>query len=147
MSQGWRRYEYARVMEFHDGDTCSVEIDHGFKIKQTISVRLFGVSCPETRGKERAAGALALAGAMEFLLPRPPECLLWTWKLTFTRYVGRILVHGTDDLARCLLERGLGRAWDGKTERPEFAAFPVVDTAVEVEEYERILKRDWMEAL
>jgi len=147
MTQGWRRYEYARVIEFHDGDTCTVEIDHGFKVKQSISVRLFGISCPETRGKEKAAGVQALAGAMEFLLPRPPECLLWTWKMTFTRYVGRILLGGERDLARLMLESGLGQAWDGKTERLEFKEFPVADTAVEVAEYDRLLERDWLGAL
>lgn len=41
-------YEYlARVVRVIDGDTIEVDVDLGFKIRQTVIVRLFGLNAPE----------------------------------------------------------------------------------------------------
>ena len=41
-------YKYkAKCVDCYDGDTCTLEINLGFKIKITKSVRLFGINTPE----------------------------------------------------------------------------------------------------
>lgn len=72
-----------------------------------------------------------------------PRLQLWTWKQSFNRYVGRILIDERFDLARAILALGGARAWDGKTERPVFTEFPVSRPEAEVVEYERLLARDF----
>lgn len=39
----------ATVVSVHDGDTLDLEIDFGFKISQTQTVRLFGINAPELK--------------------------------------------------------------------------------------------------
>lgn len=44
-------YEYrARVLNVHDGDTLRMEIDLGMDIRTRMTVRLYGVDCPEING-------------------------------------------------------------------------------------------------
>jgi len=148
MSSVWRYFPFARLRDFHDGDTCEVEVDSGFGASHRVAVRLFGLSAPEVSGAERPMGLDALRMARELAWRdgahvdgTPVE--LWTWKESFNRYVGRVLVDGKFDLARAILALGGGRAWDGKTSRPEFKEFPVADHGAEVAEYERLLSRDF----
>lgn len=50
-------YEYrARLVRVVDGDTIIVDVDLGFRIHQTMSVRLAGINAPEPRGDSRKAG-------------------------------------------------------------------------------------------
>lgn len=137
MSQGWRHFPHAQVWRFYDADTLEVEVDAGFGVRCRPSVRLFGLSAPEITGAERNLGLQALAAVRQFELH---PCQLWTWKQSFNRYVGRVVVSGAKDLARLVLMLGLGRAWDGKTDRP---AFPVTNIDDELTEYDRLLKRDY----
>lgn len=51
----------AQVVRVVDGDTIYLDIDLGFFIRMTISVRLYGVNTPELRGETRAAGLQAKA--------------------------------------------------------------------------------------
>lgn len=53
-----KNYLYAnvKVLSVYDGDTITVEIDHGFHVKQTIKVRLIGIDTPEVRGPEKVEG-------------------------------------------------------------------------------------------
>lgn len=154
MSLGWRHFPRARARDFHDADTLEVEVDLGFGSYQRIAVRLFGLSAPEVSGLEKPLGLEALETARSVLwgpgfaqeedVYRGKPCALWTWKQSFSRYVGRVdvLRHGgADDLAQSILERGVARAWDGKAARPTFEQFPVADAAVEVGAYKALLER------
>lgn len=153
MNQGWRRYQYARLVDFKDGDTCEVEVDHGFSLNHRVAIRLYGISCPELTGADKILGQDALrvaraiawdqsAGA-ELLLAGVP-CMIWTWKASFNRYVGRVLLGGTVDVARAIIQAGYGHAWDGKTERRQFDAFPLRAPALEeVSAYDRMIARDF----
>lgn len=147
--QGWRHFPFARLRDFHDGDTCEVEVDSGFGAYQRVAVRIYGISAPETKGKEKPIGLDALRIARELAwngeeIDGPP-CELWTWKQSFHRYVGRIQVCGARkfDLGRAIIALGGARAWDGKTERPSFDEFPVNEPMPELAEYERLLARDF----
>jgi endonuclease YncB( thermonuclease family) len=150
VKKSWRRYKYARVVQFHDGDTCEVEIDQGFGGKMTVAVRLFGVSAPETDVEvERAIGIESREAARALLSASPfsSSCVLWTWKMSFNRYVGRLVIEEHDapsaDFARLLIANGVVRAWDVRLPRPVFTAFPAVDRAAEMAEYDRVLRRDF----
>lgn len=145
-SQGWRSYPYARIAQWHDGDTCSVEIDHGFGVSQKISVRVYGVSAPEVTGKERDDGMLAL----EFVSKRFTGHLvnLWTWKKSFDRYVGLMVTRGDGiDIAAEILGSRLARAWDGVTARPSWTHDNNGDMVIvaddELKRYASILARDF----
>lgn len=146
---GWRHFPHARLRDFHDGDTCEVDVDSGFGASHRVAVRLFGLSAPEVSGNERGMGLDAVRIARELAWTGEAvdgaPCALWTWKQSFNRYVGRIEIRGQRnfDLVRAILALGGGLAWDGKTARRAFEEFPVEDCDLEVAEYERILARDF----
>lgn len=61
-------YEYrARITRVIDGDTVEAEIDLGFHVSLTVTLRLAGINAPETRGTERPRG-LAATRYLEALL-------------------------------------------------------------------------------
>ena len=61
-------YEYrARVTRVIDGDTVKAEIDLGFHVTFTATLRLTGINAPETCGTERPQG-LAATRYLESLL-------------------------------------------------------------------------------
>ena len=61
-------YEYrARITRVIDGDTVEAEIDLGFHVTFTATLRLTGINAPETRGAERPQG-LAATRYLESLL-------------------------------------------------------------------------------
>lgn len=140
MSQDWRSFPHARLISFYDADTISVEVDQGFGCACHIRVRLFGLCAPELTGDERAIGKEALRIAKE-IANLPLSCGLWTWKQSFSRYVGRIVFDNNLDLAREIIARGGGRAWDGRTARPQFLV--PLDVNLELIEYSRLLARDF----
>lgn len=144
MTQAWRHFRYARVLTWHDGDTCEVEVDSGFGASHRVAIRVFGVSAPEVSGVETQLGMMAREGARA-VAPPDSACQLWTWKQSFNRYVGRVVLGDGADVAAILTSRGLTRAWDGKTARPVFEQYPVPHVAAERAEYERLLARDFQD--
>ena len=61
-------YEYrARITRVIDGDTVEAQIDLGFQVTFTATLRLIGINAPETRGTERPLG-LAATRYLESLL-------------------------------------------------------------------------------
>lgn len=61
-------YEYrARITRVIDGDTVEAEIDLGFHVTLSVTLRLDGINAPETRGAERPRG-LAATRYLEALL-------------------------------------------------------------------------------
>lgn len=155
MAQGWRHYRHARLVDLHDGDTCEVRVDHGFALFHHVEVRLYGISCPEMTGAEKPMGqdALRIARGIAWDAAERSDlgidgtpCELWTWKASFGRYVGRVVLAGGIDLARAVILAGHGHAWDGKTERRPFLPdrFPLRAPALEeATAYDRLLRRDF----
>ncbi len=61
-------YEYrARITRVIDGDTVEAEIDLGFHVAISVTLRLAGINAPEIRGAERPRG-LAATRYLESLL-------------------------------------------------------------------------------
>jgi len=53
-------YTYkAKVINVYDGDTITVIVDLGFKIKQEIKVRLAFINTPELKGESREMGLIS----------------------------------------------------------------------------------------
>jgi len=53
-------YEYrARITRVIDGDTVEAEIDLGFHVSLTVTLRLAGINAPEAKGTERPRGLAA----------------------------------------------------------------------------------------
>ena len=53
-------YEYrARIIRVIDRDTVESQIDLGFQVTFTATLRLIGINAPETRGTERPLGLAA----------------------------------------------------------------------------------------
>lgn len=142
-SQGWRHFPFARVVGFVDGDTCKVEVDQGFGGKQDVLVRIFGISAPDTnRTEEREIAKISTKSAQSLFDPGV-ACELSTWRQSFTRYVGIVVISGRD-AALDLLQLGVARAWDVKKPRPVFTEFPIKAVEPEVEEYLSIVRRDFL---
>jgi micrococcal nuclease len=50
-------YEYkAKVLSCHDGDTITVELDLGLRVRMTTTLRLYGINAPEVVGEQRGKG-------------------------------------------------------------------------------------------
>lgn len=58
MSYPIRRFEYARIVNVVDGDTCDIEVDLGFSVTVKHRFRLAKINAPE-RGQPGGAEATA----------------------------------------------------------------------------------------
>lgn len=111
-------YDYrATVIRWVDGDTVDVSIDHGFRIYTSQRVRLYGIDTPELKAADpelRRRAAAAKAAANE-LAPAGTDVQLKTVKEEdkYGRYLAVLTTTGGADLARTLIERGLGTAYFG----------------------------------
>ncbi len=108
----------ATVVAVHDGDTIKVDIDLGFRIRNTgVDVRLNGLNAPELATPE---GVHAKAVLSEKLAAGVPVVL--TTKKDRTEKFGRLLADvwmadGTHVNA-WLIGRGVAKPWDGKGAKP-----------------------------
>lgn len=96
-------YEYkAKVIKVYDGDTITCEIDLGFEISFTKSIRLARINTPEIRGDEREQGLISKERVVELILDK--DVIIKTDKDSqgkYGRYIGDIYIN--DDLgAICL---------------------------------------------
>ncbi len=89
-----RMYEYkAKITRVVDGDTLKALVDVGFKIHHDVTLRLFGIDCPETRTRnleEKEKGFEAKDRVIELL--------------EISNYEVNIKSHGVDKYGRCLAE-------------------------------------------
>ena len=87
-------YEYrAKITRVVDGDTLKALVDVGFNMHHDVTLRLYGIDCPETRTKnleEKEKGFEAKAIMIQLL----EAC----------EYVVDIKSHGVDKYGRCLAE-------------------------------------------
>lgn len=45
-----------KVMDVHDGDTCTVLMDLGLRVNMEVKIRLYGINAPELIGESHDAG-------------------------------------------------------------------------------------------
>lgn len=117
-------YEYhARALRVIDGDTVVLDVDLGFRVRTTMTVRLKGVNCPERSGSTYAAGEAARVFTHNWIVENTrdgsPLTLIsfktktGTDEKSFDRYLGFILSRSTGrNLAQDLKETGHAEAWE-----------------------------------
>jgi micrococcal nuclease len=111
-------YDYrATVIGWIDGDTLDVSIDHGFRVYTKQRVRLYGIDTAELTSGDPALRAKALAAKQKAneLAPAGTDVQLKTVKEEdkYGRYLAVLTTSGGADLARLLIEQGLGSAYFG----------------------------------
>lgn len=98
----------ARVLEVHDADSCTVQLDQGFGDDKTLKLRLLAVYAPEL---SQRGGKEALAFVQAWLVEHAVDAP-WPWvvttartprsdveQTTFGRYVGSLTtLDGTESL-------------------------------------------------
>ena len=111
----------AQVLSVYDGDTITVMIDLGLRIKVRASCRMLGIDTPEIRGKTATEKKMALVAR-----DRLREMVLGTevtlHSIAKPDKYGRLLVRVWSDehgyVNGVLLDEGLARAYDGGTRQP-----------------------------
>lgn len=72
-------YEYkAKVLDVHDGDTITAEVDLGFRVTVVIKIRFYGINTPEIVGPTKDAGLKSKQRVVDLLLGK--EILIKTHK-------------------------------------------------------------------
>lgn len=100
-------YHYkARVVSVYDGDTVTLDIDHGRRHWQkNVKCRLYGIDTPEVRGEERLQG-LVVRDWLRNRLPSGTEVIIKTHRDKTGKY-GRDLVtifHECKDINQLLVD-------------------------------------------
>jgi micrococcal nuclease len=100
----------ARCTRVIDGDTFEAVIDLGFYISLKITVRLYGVNCPEMHPKNDAAEA-----AKAYVISRieNKDIHIWSYKKdSFGRWLCDVLVDGLL-LSKEIIDQGYGVPYFG----------------------------------
>jgi len=113
-------YTYqAAILAFHDADTCTVDVDLGFKIHAQVTVRLDGLDAPELATD---AGKAALRFVLDWLHANGSLVQLHTVKAAggdklekYGRLLATILPPGGDgqSLNEALLASGNAKPYSG----------------------------------
>ena len=107
-----KMYEYnATVLQVYDGDTITIEVDLGFKISQTIKVRLAGIDTPEVKGSERERGLMVRDWLRDKILGK--EVCIKTYKDKtgkYGRYIAEVF-YGGDCINALLLSIGYAKPY------------------------------------
>lgn len=105
-------YQYGfKPVRVIDGDTFVADVDLGFGLTKRITVRLFGVDCPETRGPAREAG-LRAKGFTEYQLSQAGDFILDSQRYDdFGRALGDVTLPSSRRLTSVLMEAGHAFAW------------------------------------
>lgn len=105
------RDEYVRratVVRWVDADTVVLEVDLGFRVYRTMTVRLAGVDAPELRRgtpEERARGRSARDFAVDRWEPGSRVVLSSGGEKSFDRWVGSVYV-GSESVGDVLVRAG-----------------------------------------
>lgn len=114
-------YTYrARVLRAVDGDTLELDVDYGFSLRQTHTIRLLasrsGFDAYELRDRDPVKRALAVQGwkRVAELAPVGSTVLIRTQQDRvdgFRRYLASVELPDGRDLGDTLLAEGLGGIW------------------------------------
>jgi endonuclease YncB( thermonuclease family) len=115
----------ARVVNVHDGDTLTLDIDLGFDHliagqdwngKTRIACRVFGINAPEL---STPAGKAALAYAQTLLKPGDLVTVVsHGWDKYGGRFDGEVKLSSGVDLGTEMIAAGHAVAWDGTGAKP-----------------------------
>jgi micrococcal nuclease len=110
-----RMYQ-AKVIDIYDADTFTVQIDLGFHLVMTETVRLYGIDTPELRtknGKEKKLGYEAKNFASNLLLNKTVNMEIYD-EDKYGRYLVDVRL-GDTTLTQELIKAGYGYAYFGGT--------------------------------
>lgn len=117
-------YEYsAKINRVIDGDTIVVDIDLGFKIQATKTLRLLGINTPEIYGKNASPEGTKVKEYVEALLFNQKLIVKTLKDRTgkYGRYLAEVEVLSGEDngrpfwinLNKHLLENGMAEPYEG----------------------------------
>ena len=112
---------YAKPEEVYDGDTFRVELDLGFKLKYTTSVRLFGVNTAEMKDKSDIA-KLAKAKLQDFIRKNNGKLIIRSHGLDkYGRFLGEVWGDETQPtINKQLISEGLALEYFGVGKKEAF---------------------------
>jgi endonuclease YncB( thermonuclease family) len=130
------RWTYAaRIVGVHDGDTVRAEIDLGFDMRFTTTLRLAGIQAPEVGGPgvtdaEKVAGAQATTALLGMIVSGSPAPAVYVVTSKDARegrgrYLARLLIDlgptmEPMDVGVEMIRRGFAVAYDGKGKAPKW---------------------------
>lgn len=115
-------YHYiGTVVKAYDGDTCTVQVDLGFKLTARIKVRMLGINTPEIRTKDLAEKEKGKEARDYFRLRvLDKKVIIHTQKKgKFGRWLGTIWLYdeNKDSIGESvndeLIRLGYAKAYDG----------------------------------
>ena len=112
---------YAKPDDVYDGDTFRVELDLGFKLKYTTSVRLFGINTAEMKDKSDIA-KLAKSKLQEFIRKNNGKLIIKSHGLDkYGRFLGEVWGDEMQPtINRQLITEGLAIEYFGIGKKEEF---------------------------
>lgn len=112
-------YEYAAtVVDVHDGDTITVDIDLGLDMcARSQKLRLNGINAPELN---TPAGKLAREYLADILLPAPDVTVqtIKDRREKYGRYLAVVIDSSGRNLNELLVSSGHALRWNGEGPRP-----------------------------
>jgi endonuclease YncB( thermonuclease family) len=112
---------YAKPEDVYDGDTFRVELDLGFKLKYTTSVRLFGINTAEIKDKSDLA-KLAKFTLQEFIRKNNGKLIIKSHGLDkYGRFLGEVWGDETQPtINKQLISEGLALEYFGVGKKEAF---------------------------
>ena len=112
---------YAKPDEVYDGDTFRVELDLGFKLKYTTSVRLFGINTAEMKDKSDVAKQ-AKAKLQEFIRKNNGKLIIKSHGLDkYGRFLGEVWGDETQPtINKQMITEGLALEYFGVGKKEAF---------------------------
>lgn len=112
---------YAKPEDVYDGDTFRVELDLGFKLKYTTSVRLFGINAAEIKDKSDLA-KLAKFTLQEFIRKNNGKLIIKSHGLDkYGRFLGEVWGDETQPtINKQLISEGLALEYFGVGKKEAF---------------------------
>ena len=112
-------YQYhATIKEWHDGDTCSVDVDLGFCVTLSTKIRLAGIDTPEINSADpkKKAAAIKARDFADKTVPPGTVVVIESKKSDprdkYQRFLADIPV-GDTTLSDMMIKLGLGVSYDG----------------------------------
>lgn len=109
----------AHIVDVHDGDTCTADIDLGFGIwMRRQKLRLYGINTPELRGERSVEGIAARDRVRELILNR--DVIIETVHdrtEKYGRWLATVWVENKNVNLQLVLE-GLAKPYMGVGEKP-----------------------------
>lgn len=101
MKMELHQYKVSRVVDIHDGDTITVDLDLGFYVTFTAVLRFYGINAPEIFGTEKPKGE----ASRDFVVKRigeAKEIIVKTFRIhedetktgKYGRYLAEIYLDG-----------------------------------------------------